>query len=152
MYKAKDIQAHSGIDTRRIQYYVDLGLASFQDNPGRGPSGRTYSEDDVFQIYLADYLSRECFLELSQVKKIFYAIKEISKQKLAPNYLACATYDAEAAPGYFLQIFPGEKKIQIGERFLKKDGKRLDNVQVDLDNDIHVIVINLSKIREKIFF
>ncbi|BBO76923.1 hypothetical protein DSCW_43400 [Desulfosarcina widdelii] len=143
--KAKEIYEQYGIPTRRIQYFVDAGLVNCQDNPGRGPTGRTFSCDNLLELFLAEELSSVCRLELSKIKFVFEALKE-----RWPSMLTCSTHQVDKPSGFFLVIFDGGEDIHFHGVRERETMKRSNIVDIKLSKYTSALVVNISKLYDRI--
>lgn len=143
--KAIEIKKTYGIETRRVQYYVDLGLVECKTDPGRGPSGRDFSRDNVLQVLIIHELSAKCGLELKVVRRILAFVKEH-----LPGALTCNDYEVENPPGAFLRIYDGGDAISIGRRRDHETLQRTNTITLDMSDDKNVLVVNLSRIHDEL--
>ena len=131
----KEIEKITGIPVRRIRFFGDQGLLSFEEQfPGRGV-GRQYTWKNLLELMIVKELSNNS-VELATIKKAMIFIRENFCEVLEKQY-----YIGDR-PNYYLTIYPSGA-VKVG-------GERRDAVPMKelFNEEASILIVDLNKLVE----
>ena len=154
----KELEKITGLTARKIRFYGDQGLISFEDkqHPGRGV-GREYEWKNLLELLIIKELAANG-VQLSTIKK---AMRQLNSDH--PDALEKATYQDQTVK--FLLVYPSTKVGVFTSRELMpqelmtnlsdKDAVRAWRVSrltgnTILKKEASVVIVDLNQLAEKL--